>query len=463
MRFLVFFLALFLGSCDQGKPDLFKKARELVILTKTSPSAEAAEEAGGTAGFDRDLAQLLAKELGLKSRFVAVSDEAELLRQLRRGEATLAAAWQTPPEAPDIHPSEPYFESRDVLVTHESTLPPKKLGQIAQRPVHVVAGSHQEAALRQMAEKNRGLRIIAHRDRTEIDLLEGVAARRYDFALVSDAEFDIGINLYPELQNALEVGASQPIVWLFAPSADPDLIARANAFLYRMEASGELDRLKDRYFGHVDRLTPLDTAGFIERMHSLLPKYRALFQNAQTATGIDWRLLAALAYQESKWNPLATSPTGVRGMMMLTEDTADELGVNNRLDPTQSVTAGAQYLADLRNSLPSGIAEPDRTWLALAAYNLGRGHLKAARHIAGTLNVDPDSWYAMKKVLPLLAQPKYYQRLKSGKGRGGEAVIMVENIRVYADILNRHEQPFRPLDIAPRLPDGEPRLSLTKR
>lgn len=463
MRFLVFFLALFLGSCGQGKLEPFGKARELVILTKASSPSDAPDESGGTVGFDRDLAQSLANELGLKCRFVAVSDEAELLQRLRRGEATMVAAWRSPSEEPDIAASAPYFESRDVLVTHESTLPLQKLRQLGQRPVHVVAGSRQEAVLHQLEKQNRNLRIAAHRDLAEVDLLEKVASRRFDVAAVSDAEFDIGIKLYPELQSSLDIGTSKPIVWLFAPGTDPDLIARANAFLYRMEASGELDRLKDRYFGHVDRLTQRDTTGFITRMHDLLPKYRQMFHDAQTATGFDWRLLAALAYQESQWNPLATSPTGVRGMMMLTEDTADELGVTNRLDPVQSIRAGARYLADLRDALPAGIAEPDRTWLALAAYNLGLGHLKGARYIAGILNADPDSWFSMKKVLPLLAHQKYYSRLKSGKGRGGEAVIMVENIRVYADILFRREQAFRPLEIAPEPPDEPPRLSVTMR
>ena len=462
MRLLLLILAFFLGACDQGKLIPFEKTRELVILTKAASGAEAAEDAGGTAGFDRDLVQLLAQELGVKSRFITVADESELLQRLRGREATVAAAWLPPIDDPEIKASAPYFESRDVLVTHEATLPLHQLAQLEQRRVHVIAGSRQEAVLQQMAKNNPRLRVVAHKNLAEIDLLERVAAQRYEVALVSDAEFDIGMNLYPELQNALEIGPSRPIVWLFAPNTDPGLIARANALLYRLEASGELARLKDRYFGHVNRLTQLDTTRFIERMHELLPKYRPMFQNAQLATGIDWRLLAALAYQESQWNPLATSPTGVRGMMMLTEDTADELGVGNRLDPAQSISAGAQYLADLRNALSTEIAEPDRLWLALAAYNLGLGHLKAARYIAGTLNADPDSWYAMKKVLPLLAQPKYYQRLKSGKGRGGEAVIMVENIRVYADIINRHERPFRPLDIAPGVRSGTPRLSLTK-
>jgi len=126
---------------------------------------------------------------------------------------------------------------------------------------------------------------------------------------------------------------------------------------------------------------------------------------------------------------------------MLTEDTADRMQVNNRLDPKESIAAGARYLADLMEQLPAGIKGPDRQWLALAAYNLGMGHLNGARQFAPGLKRDPDSWYDMKKVLPLLSRPEYYGRLKSGRARGGEAVIMVENVRTYYDILSRFEPP----------------------
>ncbi len=167
-------------------------------------------------------------------------------------------------------------------------------------------------------------------------------------------------------------------------------------------------------------------------------------------------LLAALAYQESKWDPLATSYTNVRGMMMLTEDTADHLGVKNRLDPAESIRAGARYLQDLVEQIPSTTPMPDRLWLALAAYNLGMGHLRGGIVIGKSQQRDTDSWYEMKRVLPQLARPAIYSRLKSGRARGGEAVIMVENIRTYFDILARFEAPHA--TPFPRQPSNRLRL-----
>ena len=454
MRFILIILAVFVASCGENVQQPIEKTREFVILTRAGASTYSVDASNGTSGFDYDLARRLADDLGLKSRIVVAASDADILHRLKNGEAHLAAAWQTPIDDPELRSSAPYFESLNVLVTHEASLPLASIAQLANKVVHVVAGSRQEMALREIQRKGYSLIIAASDQYNELDLLEGVATQRYEAALVNDAQFDIGSNYYPELQNSLEIGPARPIVWLFAPGVDPALITRANEFLKNFQASGEMDRLKDRYFGHVERLTQADSVRFIERMRSVLPQYRALFYAAQVSTGIDWRLLAALADQESQWEPLATSPTGVRGMMMLTAETADALGISNRLNAAQSVAAGAQYVSELRDALPAAIGEPDRLWLALAAYNVGMGHLNAARYLATTLKANPNSWYAMKKVLPLLAQPQYYRRLKSGKGRGGEAVIMVENIRVYYDILNRHERPYRPLEAISAEPEA---------
>jgi len=455
MRWLFFFfLAVSIAACGERSVPSVNEKKELVVLTRSGPTTYSSDDTLGPVGFDHDLIQLFARELGLKLRFVIAASDADIYRRLINNEAQLAAAWLTPIDDPDIRSSSAYFQSSNILVTHEASLPIGELDQLAGRTVHVVAGSRQAAALREVHGRVPKLLIVDDAQRDELDLLESVATQRFEAALVDSAVFDIAGNYYPELQGSLTIGPARPIAWQFAPNADPELLIKAEAFLAETRKSGTMANLKDRYFGHIERLNQADSVHFIERVRSVLPRYRAMFQAAQASTGIDWRLLAALAYQESQWDPLATSPTGVRGMMMLTEETADHLRVSNRLDANLSIRAGARYLSDLRDMLPASVREPDRLWLALAAYNLGMGHLNGARGIAQGLNANPDSWYEMKKVLPLMARPQYYNRLKSGKARGGEAVIMVENIRIYADILNRHEAPHRPLDVVPRREDA---------
>lgn len=453
-RFIYFFLALLLSACGAGERAPALDKGELIVLTRQGPLTYMERDAvsGESAGFEHDLVNLFAQELGLKARFVLTPSDVAIEEKLRKGAAHMAAAWLSPAQDGPLKNSPSYFQGQGLLVSHEASLPLRSIEQLAGKTVHVQAGSRHTVALQEIRKQVPTLTVIEESERGELELLEGVATQNFDAVLVDQAVFDIGGNYHPELQGSLEIGKKTPIVWLFnAESAEmplPDsgnakltLREKATDFLARVQRDGTIAQLKDRYFGHVERLRQADIVHFLERVRTVLPQYRPMFQAAQASTGIDWRLLAALAYQESQWDPLATSPTGVRGMMMLTADTADHLGVTNRLDARMSIRAGSRYLGELQDALPASIKAPDRLWLALAAYNLGMGHLNGARSIAQSLKANPDSWFEMKRVLPLLVRPEYYNRLKSGKARGGEAVIMVENIRVFTDILTRYEAP----------------------
>ena len=122
---------------------------------------------------------------------------------------------------------------------------------------------------------------------------------------------------------------------------------------------------------------------------------------------------------------------GVRGMMMLTKDTAERMKITDRTDPEQSIKAGSEYLHWLIEQIPDSINNDDRIWFALAAYNMGLGHLLDARRLTKSLGGNADNWLDVKKNLPLLAEKRYYANLKYGYARGYEAVQYVENIRRY--------------------------------
>ena len=445
MRLLIpFLMALLLAACGDPQMPKLADSRELIVLTREGATTYFKDDNGAPAGFEYDLAHLFADELGIDIRHVVVKHDKDILKQLKKGKAHFGVAWFGPTNDPDLLAGPSYFSSSNVIVQNDAALPIETPDDLDGRLVHVAAGSRQAAALDELRKRFPGIQASEHKRTTDLQLLERISGQRAESALVDRAVLDIASNYYPQLQYSLTVGGEMPISWVFPAKADPELVQKADAFIERIRSDGTLARLVDRYFGHVERLSAADVVRFVERIRTVLPQFKAFFVAAQIETGIDWRLLAALAYQESQWNPLATSPTGVRGMMMLTEETADRLRVSNRLDARQSILGGSQYLSDLRDTLPASVKEPDRTWLAMAAYNLGMGHLNAARRIAEGLKQDPDSWYEMKTVLPLLARPEYYLRLKSGRGRGGEAVIMTENIRMYYDILTRHEAPYRP-------------------
>lgn len=434
--------ALLLPACSRLDPP--DKSGVLVVGVRVD-SVFYQDDGGedGPTGIEHDLAQAFADELQVKLRFVPARDAQELIDLVRTRKVHFAAAAPVLAGGPEIRYTAPLRESRELLVQHADALIGDDIESLAGRTVEVLPGAPELKALRQLQTKT-ALTVAEVAQAGEIGLLERVAERRAELAAVDQAHFDIAANFYPDLAIARELPEKVAYVWAFHADAAA-LQAKAEDFLAAIRADGRLSRLNDRYFGHVNRVDSDNMAQFLGLMRTRLPHYRALFHQAQLLTGVDWRLLAALAYQESNWDPLATSPTGVRGMMMLTEDTADHMRVSNRLDARQSILAGSRYLVDLADAMPEEAAHPDRTWLALAAYNLGPGHFNGAVAVARGLNRDPASWYEMKKVLPLLAQPRYYTRLKSGRARGGEAVILVENVRTYYDVLARFEPPYVPV------------------
>ena len=474
MRFwlgFIFVVATLLSGCT--RVDVPLPRDELVVALRDTPAF--VQEDGG--GFERELIERFAREQGLGLRTILVHDHDELISLLRAGKAHMAASAMVLENTEGVRYSHPLRRAGQLLVQSSDSVDLDDPSELAGKSIEVLEGSPEAAALKALNARHfsdhavdkvswRPFFVIEQRGLSEIDLLGRVSERKSELAATDSLHFDIASNFFPDLQVAQKLPGEIRFAWAFPVAGDPVIYARAQAFIARVQQDGTLARLNDRYFGHIHRLEPFSIAEFLKRIGTTLPRLRADFVAAQAATGIDWRLLAALAYQESMWNPLATSPTNVRGIMMLTEETADRLKVSNRLDARQSIRAGAGYLSEIIDALPGDIPQPDRTWMGMAAYNLGQGHMNGALAIAKSLNRDPRSWYEMKQVLPLMARPEYYRRLKSGRARGGEAVIMVENVRKFYDILSRFEPQHRhdefhfdaasSVSMPTRLPTGKP-------
>jgi membrane-bound lytic murein transglycosylase F len=327
-----------------------------------------------------------------------------------------------------------YQSLDELLICHSVT--PKDIDELAGRDLEVAAGSPQQAALREVQREHDKLHWKSRRDTSPAELLEEVADGKLDCTVANEEQLASTRNFYPDLGAALDIGSPSDLSWAFTGD-DTQLYDEAQQFFARIKQDGTLRQLLDRYYGHNDRLDTMDAETFIARTRTVLPRFKHWFKEAADLTGIEWQLLAALSYQESHWNPNATSYTKVRGMMMLTEETADRMGVENRLDAHSSILAGARYLQLLKEQLPLRMKEEDRLWMALAAYNQGMGHLEDARILAGKSGLNPDVWADVKRMMPLLSRPSYYQVTKHGKARGGEAVILVETVRLYHDMLKR--------------------------
>ena len=271
-----------------------------------------------------------------------------------------------------------------------------------------------------------------------LGLMEQVHIGAAEYAVVDSMAHELNQSLYPNARIAFQVSGQQTTAWAFPFRNDTSLLDAANQYLRAITENGDLEKLREQFFGHTEKFNIAGSQLFMRRVDSRLPKFEELFKEAGTEFDIDWQLLAAIAYQESHWNAKARSPTGVRGLMMLTWPTAREMGVKNRLDPRQSLMAGAQYYLKTKKRLSERIEEPDRTWMALASYNVGFGHLEDARVLTERAGKNPNLWEDVRQHLPLLEQKKYYSTVKRGFARGREPVSYVQNIRHYRDILQWH-------------------------
>lgn len=439
--------ALFFFGCtpDPAPPPRARDVRaagELRVATRIDALSYRVDQDGKASGFEHDLLVALGARLGLPVRFQVYPDAIRAMDAVLKGEADLAAAGLSRNDRLPLAWGKPIREVDYVIAGRDDG--PEISGErdLAGHTVGVRRGTPPADVLEDIQHRSNTLKIHHPKSGGDPRLLEMVAKGELDMAATDRVQFALAANFFPNLAIALPLPTRSNLVWALPKGAAEDLLRDVDGFIADARANGTVARIADRYFGHIRRLDQDDITTFLARMNNRLPPYRRHFQDAQTITGIDWRLLAALAYQESQWDPLATSPTGVRGIMMLTEDTADRLGVDDRLEPRAAIIGGARYFALLRDQIPGDVPDPDRNWMTIAAYNLGMGHFNGARQIALSLKKDVTAWLDMKQVLPLMSKPDIAARLKSGPARGGEAVTTAENVRNYYEILSRFEAPY---------------------
>ncbi|SDA13130.1 membrane-bound lytic murein transglycosylase F [Nitrosospira sp. Nsp18] len=444
LLFVVFGCGLIFAACDSFEKSVspFDKTDELVVITANSPDTYYENAEGGHAGLEFDLASEFAHDLGMKVRFKIVPKLDDGLLSLEKHQGHFAAGLTITPKHALRARFGPVYQFVQPQVAYNTDYPkPKNMNDLAGRTVEIAGGATYTEPLNKAKQYVPELK-WAEVDITPEDLLAKLAEGKVDYVIADSTQINLAKNFFPNLGVAFDLGEPAGKAWAFSPYAERELLERTRKFFNRIEQDGTLVRLLDRYYGHTQRLLQTDVIGILNKRRTILPDLRDYFHEAEELTGIDWRLIAALAYQESHWDRLAVSPANVRGIMMLTEITADRMKVTDRLDARQSILAGARYLMLLKDGLPTRIKEPDRTWIALAAYNQGSGHIEDARILAQRLGLNPDSWVDLKQTLPLLSQSKYFRNLKHGYGRGGEAVILAESVRTYYNILQKYERPY---------------------
>lgn len=432
-------LAMLLSACwgDNTQPNHLQQVQERGYLTvgtlMNATSYHLRDD--GPHGFEYELAQQLADKLQVELRIIDEVHIEHLFEHLIAGDVDfVAAGLDVTDQRRASMRFTPYYHMVDQrLVYKQGSRPRPRDWNDLEGDLMVVAGSSHEEYLQEISKQHPQVQWRATRLYDADELLGRVINEEIAYTIADTNTLDVQRRAYPDLSVAFTVRNEVPLAWAFPQNDDDSLYATAIEFIGQQHDEGEILKLVDRYWGHVKQFNYVDTQLFIEAVETTLPEYIGLFQ--QYAGEQDWRLLAAISYQESLWDPWARSPTGVRGMMMLTLPTAQAMGVRSRIDAEQSIRGGARYLERLHQRLPARITEPDRTWFALAAYNVGLGHLDDAREITRRQGGDPDYWIDVRQRLPLLRQKQYYQDTRFGFARGDEPVTYVGNIRRYYDTL----------------------------
>ena len=435
---------------DKNHLERIQSKGKLSVITFNGPTTYF-EGNQGPGGFEYELARAFADKLGVKLEMKIADQLDQIMPEIKAAHVDMAAAGLsiTEERKKEFSFSNSYQTiKQQVIFRSGGKKRPRKAADLAGRDIMITAGSSHAERLAGLKKKHPDISWQETATETPENLLVQVWEKKLDLTIADSNILSVVRQFYPDLKIAFSLPPDDKLAWMFTLTNDTSLLKAANKFLKKMKSSGDLDRLLDRYYGPSSKFNYVNTKTFLQRIDHLLPAYEDMFRLAEKNTGIDWRLLAAQAYQESHWDADAVSPTGVRGIMMLTRATAKRLKIEDRRDPAESIAGGSRYLKLLMDGLPQRIKQPDRLWLALAAYNIGIGHLEDARVLTQKAGGDPDSWLDVRKHLPLLASPEWHKKTKYGYARGYEPVAYVNRIRGYYAILSWSDgQREKPINI----------------
>ncbi len=416
--------------------DEIKKRQVLRVITRNNSTSYFLYR-GTEAGFHYELAKLFADELGVRLEIVVPRANRDVIPWLLegRGDIVIAGLPDDAPRVDRVAVTRPYLESPLVVVTRKGRVPAiadiKDLGQatITLRP-----SSSAMKRMRDLASENPdvGINLRAAKETLEPeDVLDLVASGEVDATVVAKRLVDVELLHRDDLEIALTLpGETVKAVFATRPD-DVKLLAAADAFLKKHHRGTVFNILYNRYHKNARRAEEVRSEDLrIDKGGGISPWDDAFKEGAQGA-GLDWRLLAAQAYQESRFNPNAKSNFGAQGLMQIMPRTAREVGVKDPFDPLDSIKGGAKYMAWLMSRYDKpDMKLKDRVRFALAAYNVGPGHLDDARKLAEKEGLDDGRWFGhVERALRLLSKPRYYRDAKYGYCRGEEPVQYVSQIQ----------------------------------
>ena len=429
--------ALLLCACGENRAlDRIKKSGTITVITLNNAHCYYLYR-DQEMGFEFELAKAFADYLGVELDVKACKSWNELLPSLdKKGGDFVAASVTIAPSSLEVADfSSEYLSVQQMVITHKDNLQVNSIDDLEGKTIRVRGETSYEQELKKLREIRLDISIRVHHDVSTEEIIQDVANGRTEITLADSNVALLNRRYYPNIRVAFPIGEPQSLGWA-VKKGEGALLDKINTFFDRIKQDGTFDDIYKRYYAYVEKFDHFDIKKFQQRIKARLPKYKHIIKKASERYGFDWRLIAALIYQESQFNPWARSFTGVKGLMQLTLPTAQEMGIENRLEPEQSIMGGVKYLRKLYD-LDDTAQGLDRLFIALAAYNVGKGHVLDARKLASNMKLDPNKWSSLEKALPLLSNARYYKKSRFGYCRGREPVFHVQSILAYYDILKR--------------------------
>ncbi len=430
------------GFWSASKQDIHEvqQQEEIRVLAVEGPLVYRVGKNREKYGIDYDLIQNFAKEYNLKIKWLPVRTQQEAIEILEQGQVDMAVgrihgsgkearSFLVSPAIEDTHLS--LFCRKNQRIQMMDDLTDKRIvifeKDLEFDPIGLIKSqmNSNDAATVHFDVWMNGNTPTAFRE---------VALKNADCVVAENFEAAFWTETFLTIEKNFPLSPTYSLNWLVHPSKN-SLLNLLRAWYVSASRKDEINRVHDRYHLFARELSGHDVRIFLQKSRQTLPKYIRDIKRSSVRHRLPWQLIAAVAYQESNWNPHARSYTGVRGIMQLTNETANLMGVENRRDPAQSIEGGTKYIRFLYEKIPSDINSKDRLALTLAAYNIGYGHLLDAQKLAESLGKNPESWKDLKSVLPLLTKKKYFSRTTFGYARGYETVQYVERTKSYYHLL----------------------------
>ncbi len=388
-------------------------------------------------GFEYELAKEFAAYLGVQLKLNIIEDWEEMIPALEDGIGAVIAAGMTitPKRQKQAAFSDGYMDIQQHIISRRNSAKIKKPEDLSGKTIHVRTATSSQERLEELQKQGIEFTIQLHHDLPMEALIQHVDNGEIEFTVADSNVALLSRRHYPGAIMAGAISDLQQLGWAVHPEARR-LKAKINSFFKLIKNDGKYDEIYNKYYGNVTSFDYVDLSIFHRRIKTRLSRYSPFIKAAANKHGFDWRLISAQIYQESHLNPRAKSPAGAKGLMQLLSKTAQSLGVKDVYNPVENINAGVQHLKNLYD-LFDGSEGTDRMLIALAAYNIGQGHIQDARRLAIEMNLDPNSWESLAKTLPLLRFRKYYKKSKYGYCRGTEPVRYIKQIMIYYDILKR--------------------------